>query len=128
MKKRVAMVDDDPDLCRLMELACLPVADRLTLETYSDPVAALDALEHNPPELLLLDVMMPGLSGPQLLEALRKRWRKNDVQVACAFLTAKCMPAELEELRRQGADYVWTKPFTPTQIASQLITALEIPE
>ena len=125
MKKRVAMVDDDPDLCRLMELACMPVSDRLTLETYSDPLAALDALEKNPPALLLLDVMMPKMSGPQLLDALRERWQKTNTQVACAFLTAKCMPAELDELRRRGADFVWTKPFTPTQIARQLIDALE---
>ena len=69
----------------------------------------------DPPDLILLDVMMPGLSGPSTLERLRADPATAAVPVI--FMTAKVQPHEIAEYKTLGALDVIPKPFDPVTLA-----------
>jgi CheY-like chemotaxis protein len=123
-RARVLVADDDPIILRLLEL-------NLGLEGFdvATTVSGEDALRmafERPPDLVLLDVMMPGVSGWDVARALRDDERTADVPVV--FLSART----LEEDRRRGEDlgmaaYV-TKPFDPAglmQLVGRVIRAAQ---
>ena len=106
--RRVRCVEDDPDIRMILEFS-------LTLlggyEVCLCP-GGLSALAQAPlfrPDLVLLDVMMPDLTGPETLAALRLQAGMAGVPVV--FMTAKAMPNEVEELLQCGATGVIVKPF-----------------
>lgn len=109
---RVLVVDDDPDglamMCRLLQ------AHGLAVETACDGVRALDALRGTPFDLVLLDVMMPSMTGIEVLNRIRADVRHAHVPVI--LVTARDGDADLLEGYRLGADYYIPKPFTPQQL------------
>ena len=66
------------------------------------------------PDAILLDVMMPGMDGPETLETLKVR--AETVAIPVVFLTAKAMTSEIDRLRSLGAAGVITKPFDPLEL------------
>ena len=70
------------------------------------------------PDMVLLDVMMPGMDGPSTLKALRER--PLLAQVPVAFMTAKVQPPEVVHYKALGALDVITKPFDPMTLAAQV--------
>jgi DNA-binding response OmpR family regulator len=79
---------------------------------------ALCEAENFDPDMILLDVMMPGLDGPGTLEALRKKPSLANTPVA--FMTAKVQPTEIAHYKSLGARDVIAKPFDPMTLASQV--------
>lgn len=111
--RRVMCVEDDADIRMILEFSlkrlggyelCLCASGQDALRKVVDFV----------PDLILLDVMMPGLSGPQTLERLREMPEMNGVPVV--FLTAKAMLNEVEDLLQQGATGIIVKPFDPVKL------------
>ena len=70
------------------------------------------------PDLLLLDVMMPGMDGVSTLQALRKL--NGLSSVPAMFMTAKVQPQEVEQLLQQGAIDVIPKPFDPMTLSENI--------
>jgi CheY-like chemotaxis protein len=70
------------------------------------------------PDLVLLDVMMPDMSGPETLAALRELPEMQGVPVV--FITAKAMPEEVEGLLAYGATGVIVKPFDPVSLPQEI--------
>ena len=70
------------------------------------------------PDLVLLDVMMPGMDGPTTLGHLRERPEFTDIPVV--FITAKVQATEVEYFKSLGAVDVIAKPFDPVTLASQV--------
>ena len=106
--RRVLCVEDDPDIRMLVEFSLAKVGG---LEVCLCAGGQL-ALQQAPvflPDLVLLDVMMPGLNGPETLAALRELPCMQGVPTV--FMTAKAMPDEVEELLQYGATGVIVKPF-----------------
>ena len=79
---------------------------------------ALLAADSSTPDLILLDVMMPGMDGPTTLEHLRTRPELADTPVI--FITAKVQANEIEYFKSLGAVDVIAKPFDPVTLASQV--------
>jgi two-component system OmpR family response regulator len=108
-------VDDDADIREVVEFALEDEAD-IALRLCPNGPAALAAAAADPPELILLDVMMPGMDGPTVLQRLR--------DAGCAapvvFMTAKVQTHDVERLRALGAAGVIAKPFDPLQLAAQI--------
>jgi CheY-like chemotaxis protein len=84
------------------------------IEVVTDGQAALDAVQRHRPDLVLLDVMMPGLSGLEVLETLRSDPAFTNIPVI--LVTAKSQDQDLLNGYQTGADYFISKPFTPRQL------------
>ena len=107
--KRVLIVEDQPDIRKLIRMT-------LEFEDYeiheaADGAFGLSLARATLPDIVLLDVMMPGMSGPQVLQALRQRDTTRGLPVV--FMTAKAMSDELEQLLQHGATGLIVKPFDP---------------
>ncbi len=116
--RRVMCVEDDPDIRMILEFS-LTALGAYEVCLCSSGQSALAQAPGFKPDLMLLDVMMPGLTGPQTLAALRTRQDMKKVPVV--FLTAKAMPDEIAELMRHGAAGVIIKPFDPVKLPQELL-------
>lgn len=116
---RVLYVDDDQDI-RTIVMISLDGQPDITLETAASGQQALEASQRFKPQLILLDVMMPGMDGPTTLAQLRRS--PGMEQVPVAFVTAKVQPGEVSELLALGASAVISKPFNPIQLPEQVRT------
>jgi CheY-like chemotaxis protein len=115
--ERVLYVEDEADIRTVAKLA-LETIGGFTVLTCASGEEALRAVEDFRPDIVLLDVMMPGMDGPSVLRALRERPALADVPVA--FMTAKVQPAEIEHFRSLGARDVIAKPFDPMTLADHV--------
>jgi len=117
--KRILYVEDEADIRAVAEIA-LEAVGGFELKTCSSGQEALTEVTDFGPDLLLLDVMMPGMDGPTTLEALRKLPELSDVPAI--FMTAKVQPEEVTALKKAGVLDVITKPFDPMGLADQILT------
>jgi CheY-like chemotaxis protein len=115
--QRVLYVEDEPDIQAVARLA-LEVVGGLTVKTCSSGEQALNEAPGFAPELVLLDVMMPGMDGPGTLKALRELPELAAVPVV--FMTAKVQPQEVAHYTALGALGVIAKPFDPMTLAEQV--------
>jgi len=118
--KTILHVDDDEDILEITRMA-LQLVDTFELHQCASGSAALEAIDAVNPDLLLLDVMMPEMTGPELWEAVRSREDSADIPVV--FMTAKAENTLSAELRNRGALEVVTKPFDPMTLGSQIRAA-----
>ena len=115
--RRVMCVEDDPDIRMILEFSLTTVGG-YEVCLCSGGHAALAQAPSFRPDLVLLDVMMPGLTGPETLSALRKQPGMKGVPVV--FMTAKAMPDEVEKLLQYGATGVIVKPFNLTALPQDI--------
>lgn len=113
--RRILVIEDEPDLRAVLELCLQQVGGFDTLLCASGEEALARGAAFRP-DLLLLDVMMPGLDGPTTLDRLRLR----GMDAPAFFLTAKVHPVEVAELSARGAAAVVAKPFDPMTLARDL--------
>jgi CheY-like chemotaxis protein len=115
--RRVMCVEDDSDIRMILELSLRQIGGYELCACSS----GMEAIEQAPvfrPQLVLLDVMMPGLSGPETLPLLRKIDGMQGVPIV--FLTAKAMREEIEALLEHGATGVIVKPFDPVTLPKDI--------
>jgi two-component system, OmpR family, response regulator len=115
--KNILYVDDEPDIRTVVQLALERSGD-FSVVTAASADEALGRLESWRPDLIVLDVMMPGTDGPGLLAQLKKDDRFRHIPVV--FMTAKAQPRELESFKALGALGVIAKPFDPFTLAAEL--------
>ena len=120
--RTVMYVDDEPDI-REVVLMSLELAGNLAVHSCESGEQALRMLPQIKPDLVLLDVMMPGTDGPSTLQRMRADPRLASIPVI--FMTAKAMPQEVARFRELGAIAVIAKPFDPMQLAKQVLTIWE---
>lgn len=113
----ILYVEDEPDIRTVAQLA-LETVGGFTLRVCGSGEEAVAAGPAFKPDLLLLDVMMPGMDGPTTLAALRKDASMKDTPVI--FMTAKVQPSEIQHYRDLGALDVIAKPFDPMTLAEQV--------
>jgi CheY-like chemotaxis protein len=118
--KKILHVDDDGDILEITRLA-LQVVDTFELHQFPSGAAALAALPDVAPDLLLLDVMMPAMTGPELWERIRQM--PGGEGIPAVFVTAKAETEMARDLKARGALDVVTKPFDPMTLGDKLRTA-----
>jgi len=121
---RVLVVDDEDDIRRIASLSLSRVGGMDVTDVASGSAALASAMA-NPPDAVLLDVMMPVLDGPGTLAALRADPKTSRIPIV--FLTAKAMQPEIERLKALGAQGVLTKPFDPMKLPDLLRAILAGP-
>lgn len=115
--KQIVHVDDDEDIRTIVQIA-LEVVGQIELIQFPDGNSALSGLDGVTPDMFLLDVMMPVMSGPELYRELRGTPRL--AQVPTVFVTAKAEDSFGRQLCAEGAVAVITKPFDPMTLAETL--------
>ena len=119
----VLYVDDEPDIREVATLS-LEIDPAITVTSFDGGGAALRALDGGlRPDVILLDVMMPGMDGPATLTRIRERPALATTPVV--FITARAQSHEQERFRSLGAVGVITKPFDPMTLAGDLRALLE---
>lgn len=113
----VLLVDDEPDIRKIGAMS-LRAVGRFDVRVAGSGSEALDALETLTPDVILLDVMMPGLDGLAVFDRVRQIDRLNHVPVL--FLTASVQPHEVQEYLRRGARGVIAKPFDPMTLPTEV--------
>ena len=113
----VLHVDDDPETLLLVRMILAGEPD-MRVRSFVTAAQARGAAATSPPDVLLLDVMMPGTDGPTLLEELRLLPDCN--AVPALFVTAKTHPDDLEFLATTSAVGVVRKPFEANALVAQV--------
>jgi DNA-binding response OmpR family regulator len=112
MKKRVLLAEDEPSIVEsltfLLERAGFDVASEMNGQT------ALDSVLADPPDVIVLDVMLPGLDGFEILRRVRADTRTQALPVL--ILTAKGQREDREAALASGADIFITKPFSNAEV------------
>ncbi|MBI4519917.1 MAG: response regulator transcription factor [Gemmatimonadetes bacterium] len=109
---RVLVVEDEPDIAALV--AYQLAREAMRVETVTDGRAALAAADRESPDLIVLDLMLPGLSGYDVLAELRRRPETRGIPVI--VLTAKREEEDRVRGLELGADDYVTKPFSPREL------------
>ena len=113
--QKLLYVEDEPDIRAVAQLA-LGAVGGFTVELCSSGEEALRRAPEFQPDLILLDVMMPGMDGPTTLRALRAV--PALAATPAVFMTAKVQPAEIAHFKSLGALDVIAKPFDPMTLAA----------
>ena len=114
---RILYVEDEPDIRFVAQMA-LQAVGGFTVIACACGQDALNAAPDARADLLLLDVMMPGMDGPSTLKALRESPATANTPVI--FMTAKVQVAEVAMYKALGALEVIPKPFDPMELAAQI--------
>tara|TARA_R110002124_G_scaffold118016_1_gene275220 strand:+ start:11002 stop:11391 length:390 start_codon:yes stop_codon:yes gene_type:complete len=113
----VLCVDDDPDILEVAQIS-LELVGGLTVTGLGSGPLCLAGAETIRPDLILLDVMMPGMDGPATLTALKAAPGLRDIPVV--FMTARVQEVEVDQYLALGAVAVIPKPFDPMTLADQI--------
>ena len=105
--------DDDPGMRTIVVMNL--EAEGFEVTVVEDGDAALIEIERALPDLIVLDVMMPGRDGFEVLRALKEQPKTAAIPVV--LLTAKAADADIWEGWKSGADFYMTKPFDPEELA-----------
>jgi CheY-like chemotaxis protein len=115
MNTHILIVDDEPFMLRLIE-ASLKKGGYSVISCRSGELALEAAVEHLP-DLIIMDLMMPGLDGLTTLKYMREQPALHDVPVI--MLTAKGHQLAQVEAERCGVQVFLTKPFSPSQLLEE---------
>jgi len=119
-KLSVLYVDDEADIRLIVEMS-LKIRPHIDVRTAASAEEAMALLREGTwrPDLAMVDVMMPGMTGPELLAELRSNAVTEDLPVI--FVTARARPQDIAAYVEQGARGVITKPFDPLGLADEVI-------
>ena len=115
--RKILYIEDETDIQTIAKIALESVGGLEVLVCGSGTEAIHQAPEFGP-DLILLDVMMPGMDGPDTLVALHHLPEIKDTPAI--FLTAKALPSEIERYKDLGALDIIAKPFDPMTLADQV--------
>jgi DNA-binding response OmpR family regulator len=116
MIKRVLIADDEPNI--VISLEFLMKREGHAVSVVRDGPSALEAIRSDRPDLVLLDVMMPGLSGFEVCQAVRSDETLAAVKIL--MLSAKGRDTDLAKGQAMGADAYMTKPFSTGELADKV--------
>jgi len=110
-------IEDDPSIQMVAKVA-LEAVGGFDVCTCGSGQEALEQFSSFLPQLILLDVMMPGMDGPSTLRKMQQHFDLTNVPVV--FMTAKVQSNEVESYKALGASDVVVKPFDPMKLSEQI--------
>ncbi len=114
--RRILVVDDEPHIRRVLSAV---LGDRgFDITMANDGVEGLEELSSNTFDLVILDLMMPGASGLEILSRIRSGTDRADTPVI--ILTAKGQDTDRDAAMAGGADDFLTKPFSPKKLIARI--------
>lgn len=122
MSGHVLLIEDEPNIIEAIRFILLREGWRV--DTHSNGVDAVEAVRHRAPDVVILDVMLPGKSGYDILRELRDDPETADLPVL--MLTARGQNKDREMAERAGASRFMTKPFSNAEVLDA-VRALRAP-
>ena len=117
----ILVVDDSPDIRLLMRIA---LSKKYQLLEAESATAALELIELHHPQLILLDIMMPGaMDGLQLLDFIKSDAKLKNIIVG--MVTARGQTADDIDARRRGADAYFINPISPREVVAWVDSKLQ---
>lgn len=116
MARRVLIADDEPNIVTALEFLLQRSGHEVSVARNGDE--ALKLIEQNPPDLVLLDVMMPLRSGYEVCQVVRERDEWKHIKIV--MLTAKGGEADTAKGVALGADLYVTKPFSTRDLVARI--------
>ncbi|SEA69081.1 response regulator [Alkalimonas amylolytica] len=114
---RILHVEDDPAIQQVAKIA-LEAVGGFEVSSCRGGQQALEQFSDFQPQLVLLDVMMPGMDGPETLRQLQQRFDLSGIPVV--FMTAKVQNHEVQSYKELGAADVVVKPFDPMTLSDRI--------
>jgi len=114
--QKILVVEDEPDIRKLVQYNL--TQERFNVLEAEDGEQALKLLQHEKPSLVILDLMLPGLSGMELCKLLRQR--SDTAKLPILMLTAKAGEADRIVGLEMGADDYLAKPFSPREMVARV--------
>ena len=121
MGRKILIIDDEEDIREVASLSLETVAGWEVIRASSGAQGVARAAEHRP-DAILLDVMMPGMDGPDTFRELRRNPATAGIPVL--LLTAKVQGSDQRRFAGLGVEAVLFKPFDPLTLATQISRAL----
>ncbi len=121
MAHKILIVDDEPNI--VISLEYLMQREGFEVSIARDGAQAIEAIERNPPDLVLLDVMMPGKTGFEVCQHVRSIDQLRGVIIV--MLTAKGRETDVAKGLALGANAYVTKPFSTRDLVAQVRTLLD---
>ena len=121
MGKRVLLIEDEPNI--IEAISFILSRDGWTVHTHEDGATAMDKVLGMPPDMIILDVMLPGRSGFDILRDLRAHAVTKEIPVM--MLTARGQEKDRELAQRLGVNHFMTKPFSNTEVRDYVRNLME---
>lgn len=115
-KPTILIVDDEPDVVTMFQRNLEPEGYD-TIPAY-DGIAAVDIAESDQPDLILLDIMMPMMSGYDVCRQVRSNPNTKHIPIVC--MTSASSPETRQRARDAGAQAVLIKPFAVAELIAQI--------
>lgn len=116
MQKRILIVEDEESLLKLESI--LLTTKGFVVQGVANGIAAMESISDHPPDLVLLDVMLPGLDGFEVCRQIKGNPETRHIPVI--LLTAKKSPEDLARGKEVGADQYITKPFKSSMVVAAI--------
>lgn len=123
-KPRVLVVDDEPDVVTFIQRAL--ESEGMQVICAYDGISALDLVETERPDLVLLDIMMPMMSGYEVCEQLKANPQTKHIPVLC--VTSAQSEGTRKSTQAAGAQALLVKPFIPRELVAQIRRHLPSPQ
>jgi len=120
--QKILICDDDPNIRNIVDFGL--AAEGFQVRVAADGDEALELVRREPPDLVILDVMMPGSDGIEVCRALKEDPRTRQVPVL--LLTACAGKADRDRGLAAGADDYITKPFSPQRLVEKVQSVLGV--
>ncbi|HHP7229833.1 MAG TPA: response regulator [Xenococcaceae cyanobacterium] len=121
-KKNILLIDDEETIQEVVQVG-IEIEAGWQVAIASSGLAGIDLAQLQQPDVILLDVMMPGMDGIDTLSHLKNNARTSSIPVI--FLTAKAQAVEKKEFQTLGVVDVITKPFNSMTLASQIAKVMK---
>jgi two-component system alkaline phosphatase synthesis response regulator PhoP len=123
--KKILIVDDEPHIRLLLQQALEEFEDHgVQILTVDNGIDALETIRERRPDIVYLDVMMPGMNGFDVCRKVKEDPGLTGVHIV--ILTAKGQEVDKQKGQDVGADLYMTKPFNPDDLVSRTATVLGI--
>jgi len=115
--QRILLADDEPDILEIARIA-LETVGGFEVSVCTSGETLLDRLSEFEPDLVIVDVLMPDMTGPEVFEEIRRRPEFDELPVV--YLTGVIQEEELNGLHETGVADVILKPFDPMTLADRI--------
>lgn len=120
LSRKVVIIDDDPDIVKIVKADLAGEFPQIDCAEAYDGEGGLEVIEREYPDLVILDIKMPGISGLELLKEIRAHNNKLISKIPVLMLTAKNDLDTVKEAVQIGADNYLVKPYERNELYSRI--------